>query len=67
MKFRATIEEINDDSAIVVDSKGGRIFDLSEIRAVTYQVGDEIVVGYDGTMRESIPAQINTLSVELVG
>lgn len=67
VKFRATIEQINEDWAIVVDSKGGRIFvDLSVNRAVTFQVGDEIEVGYDGVMRESSPAQIKTLSVELV-
>jgi len=30
-----------------------------------FQVGNEIKVGYDGTM-ESYPAQIHTLSVELV-
>jgi len=29
-------------------------------------VGDEVEVGYDGEIKESDPAQINTLSVELV-
>ena len=47
--------------------KAVRIFvDLSVNRAVTFQVGDEIEVVFDGVMRESNPAQINTLSVELV-
>jgi len=31
-----------------------------------FQVGDEIKVGYDGTIMESYPTQIYTLSVELV-
>ena len=29
-------------------------------------MGDEVEVGYDGEIKESDPAQINTLSVELV-
>lgn len=32
----------------------------------TFQIGDRIKVGYDGTIMESNPAQINTLSVELI-
>lgn len=57
VKFRATIEKINGDSAIVIDSEGGKIsVDLSVNRAVTFQVGDKIEVGYDGIMRESYPA-----------
>ena len=41
-------------------------FDLSVNEAETFRVGDKIKVGFDGTIKESNPAQINTLSVELV-
>ena len=65
--FQATIEEIHGNRAIVIDQTGGRIWvDLSVNRFVTFQVGDEVVVGHDGAMQESDPAQIGTLSVELV-
>ena len=65
--FRATIEEIHGNQAIVIDEKGGLIkVDLSVNRFVTFEVGDKVLVGYDGAMNESSPAQIRTLSVELV-
>ena len=68
--FRGTIAEmITDDRAIVWEE--GRdthriLVDLSVNSAVTFQVGDEIEVGFDGVIKESEPAQITTLSVELV-
>ena len=60
---------ITDDRVIVWEegSSTHRILvDLSVNSAVTFQVGDEVEVGYDGEIKESDPAQINTLSVELV-
>lgn len=68
--FRGTIDKIlNEDRAIVLWEKNGRtsrIFvDLSVNSSVTFQVGDEVIVGYDGIVKESNPGQINTLSVEL--
>ena len=69
--FRGIIAKmITDDRAIVHWEEGGRtnriLVDLSVNSAVTFQVGDEVEVGYDGVIKESDPAQINTLSVELV-
>ena len=67
--FRGTILEINNHIAIVSSEyrEYSRIrVDLSVNSEVTFQVGDEIEVGYDGKIMESDPAQINTLSVELV-
>ena len=69
--FRGTIAKmITDDRAIVHWEEGGRthrvLVDLSVNSAVIFQVGDEVEVGYDGEIKESDPAQINTLSVELV-
>lgn len=68
--FTGTIKEINDNRALVYAELGGgkgNVFvNLSVNSDETFQVGDEIKVGYDGTIMESIPAQINTLSVELV-
>ncbi|MFJ8236022.1 hypothetical protein ACIQ34_09785 [Ureibacillus sp. NPDC094379] len=40
------------------------IFRLTPI--VSFKIGDRIKVGYDGTIMESSPVQIITLSVELV-
>lgn len=65
--FRATIDRIHGEQAIVKDKTGGRIrVDLSVNRSVTFQIGDEVIVGFDGVMQESDPAQIRTLSIELV-
>ena len=69
--FRGTIAEINsDDLAIVHWEEGGRTHrvyvDLSVNRTASFQVGDEVEVGYDGVMQESDPVKIRTLSVELV-
>ena len=68
--FRGTIVEINGDRAIVYSEEDGRssrtFVDLSVNSTVTFQVGDEVEVGYDGIIKESDPAQIKTLSVELV-
>lgn len=68
--FTGTIKEINGNTALVYAELGGgkgNVFvSLSVNSDETFQVGDEIKVGYDGTIMESNPAQINTLSVELV-
>ncbi|MBD3107730.1 DUF3221 domain-containing protein [Bacillus sp. AGMB 02131] len=69
--FRGTIAEmISDDRAIVHWEQKGRttpIFvNLSVNSEATFQVGDTVEVGFDGEIKESHPAQIKTLSVELV-
>lgn len=68
--FNGTIKEISDNTALVYTelggSKGDVFVNLSVNSDETFQIGDEIRVGYDGTIMESNPAQINTLSVELV-
>ncbi|MEH7250151.1 DUF3221 domain-containing protein [Neobacillus niacini] len=46
--------------------EGDLFVDLSVNNDETFQVGDKIKVGFDGIIKESNPAQINTLSVELV-
>lgn len=69
--FTGTIKKINGDSTIVSakifgNNREGDVFiDLSVNTDETFQVGDKVKVGYDGTIEESNPAQINTLSVEL--
>ncbi|MBH9964892.1 DUF3221 domain-containing protein [Bacillus sp. V3] len=66
--FKGKIEEIFENRAIVQVENGnitGQVFiDLSVNKTVNFQVGDKIKVGYDGQIRESDPAQVNTLSVK---
>lgn len=68
--FTGTINEINENQALVHAKLGGGEGDVFVNLSVNsdekFQVGDEIKVGYDGTIKESNPAQINTLSVELI-
>ena len=66
--FTGTIDKINSPSkAIVISDDGGRFFvNLSVNEDVTFQVGDRVKVGFDGDIKESYPAQINTKSVELI-
>ncbi len=70
--FTGTIKEINGNGAIVVakifegNPEGDVFVDLSVNNKETFKVGDKIKVEFDGTVLESYPAQINTLSVELV-
>src|SRR5690625_3372876 len=68
--FTGTIKEINGNKALVYAKSGGgegNVFvDLSVNSDEVFRVGDKVKVGYDGTVRESSPAQINTLSVELI-
>lgn len=68
--FTGTIIEITDNTAIVHATLGGgegKVFvNLSVNSDETFQVGDEVKVGFDGVIMESNPAQINTLSVELI-
>lgn len=70
--FTGKIKELisDGDRAIVHTKIGGSegevIVDFTVNSNETYQVGDKVKVGYDGTIMESSPAQINTLSVELV-
>ncbi|MDQ0975911.1 putative membrane protein [Neobacillus niacini] len=70
--FIGTIKDINGNTAIVSakvfegNPEGDVIVDLSVNNDETFQVGDKIKVGFDGIIKESNPAQINTLSVELV-
>lgn len=71
--FTGTIEEIvSDDLAIVLatlfeNNPEGLVFvNLSVNEHVQFEVGDKVKVGFDGIVRESNPAQITTLSVELI-
>lgn len=65
--FTGTIGDINDNQAIVSQTGGGNVLvDLSVNSDVTFQVGDKVKVGYNGTMMESDPAIINTHYVELI-
>ncbi|MCU9595344.1 YobA family protein [Caldibacillus thermolactis] len=70
--FTGTIKEIDGNRAVVSavlvegNPEGDVIVDLSLNKNDTFQVGDKIKVEFDGVIRESNPAQINTLSVELV-
>lgn len=68
--FIGTIKDINGHRAIVNakigEGEGDVFVDLSVNKDETFQVGDKIKVEYDGTILESSPAKINTLSVELV-
>ena len=72
--FIGIIEEITDQkTALIVVEEGGilqssnKVFvDLSVNATETFQVGDQVKVGFDGAVRESYPAQIETLSVEKV-
>ncbi|NCU18692.1 DUF3221 domain-containing protein [Pallidibacillus pasinlerensis] len=72
LTFIGTIKEINGDTAIVSavlvegNPEGDVFVDLSVNKDETFQVGDKIKVEFDGVIRESNPAQINTLSVELI-
>lgn len=68
--FTGTINEINDNRALVHAKLGGGegdvFVDLSVNSDEIFHVGDKIKVEYDGAIKESDPAQINTLSVELI-
>lgn len=69
-EFTGTIKEINGNMAIVNAKIGGGEMDvfvnISLNKDVTFEVGNEIKVEHGGTILESHPAQINTISVELV-
>ncbi|NGP45416.1 hypothetical protein G4V62_10780 [Bacillaceae bacterium SIJ1] len=71
--FIGTIEELNDEMALVSIKKGdilksGSLVDvnLSVANGTTFQIGDKIKVGYDGYVREKHPLGIHTTFVELV-
>ncbi|MBU7592827.1 DUF3221 domain-containing protein [Metabacillus halosaccharovorans] len=72
--FIGTIEEITENKIGLVDVEGGEILSsgsrvsvkLSVNPTETFQIGDKIKVGFDGTIMESFPIQINTLTVEHV-
>ncbi|XXM73129.1 DUF3221 domain-containing protein [Lysinibacillus sphaericus] len=68
VSFEGRIEEILENRAIDQVEKGnftGRVLiDLSVNDTERFQVGDKVKVEYDGQIRESDPAQVNTLSVK---
>lgn len=64
--FTGTIKEIYDGTALVDGTRGKVLVTLSVNNDETFQVGDKVKIGYNGTIMESNPAQIKTLSVELV-
>lgn len=68
--FTGTIKEIKSNTAIVNAKLGGgesNVFvSLSVNSDEVFKVGDKVKVIYDGTIMESDPAQINTISVELI-
>ncbi|MBU5467213.1 YobA family protein [Virgibacillus sp. MSJ-26] len=64
--FTGTIKEIYESTALVDGTMGEVLVALSVNNDETFHVGDRIKVGYNGAIMESDPAQIKTLSVELV-
>lgn len=70
--FTGKIHKLIDDGerAIIIAKYGGSeskvIVNLTVNAEEVFKIGDKIKVGYDGTIKESEPAQINTLSVELI-
>ena len=69
--FDGTIEEINGISALVaidageILSSGDKVtVDLSSASDETFETGDKVRVEYDGTIRESYPLQVDTLSIQ---
>ncbi|WP_216773757.1 DUF3221 domain-containing protein [Metabacillus halosaccharovorans] len=70
--FIGKIKEINGQKAIVYakifegNPEGDVFVDLSVNNTKTFKVGDKIKIEFDGMVLESNPAQINTLSVQLI-
>ncbi len=72
--FRGIIEEISDDTAIVIPndseehilSSGDKVTVNLSVADNKFVVGDEVVVYYTGEIMESYPLQINTVDVGFV-
>jgi hypothetical protein len=64
--FTGTIKEMYEDTALVDGTRGKVLVTLSVNNEETFHVGDKVRVGYNGTIMESNPARVKTLSVELV-
>ncbi|MGE7114670.1 hypothetical protein [Lysinibacillus sp. NPDC047702] len=71
--FIGVIQEINGHRAVVYVNKtedspiSGIIYvNLAMNPNEIFLVGDKVKVGYDGTMRDSAPIEVTTLTVELV-
>lgn len=68
--FRASVIEVNDGSYIVqVDQEDIDIatMDLFSISTdETFQLGDYVIIEFDGTVMESYPGQLNLISIDLV-
>ncbi len=64
--FTGTIKDIYGDTALVDGTRGKILVSLSVNNDEIFHIGDKVKVGYNGTIMESSPAQIKTLSVELV-
>ncbi|MFE6169399.1 hypothetical protein ABE042_04380 [Viridibacillus arvi] len=71
--FTGVIEEINEQGAVVyvTDDEDNAVSGIIAVNLAknpdqTFQVGDKVKVGYDGTMRDTAPIGITTLTVELV-
>lgn len=69
-----TIEEIHSSGTATVseiepnDNKllGPVVIDLPENTEETFQVGDKVIVGYDGTTMEVAPVEIFAITIEKV-
>ncbi|MED1603294.1 DUF3221 domain-containing protein [Alkalihalophilus marmarensis] len=71
--FTGTIESIHNDSAIIaieegeILSSGDKVsVNLAVNEEETFQVGDRVVVSYDGAVMESYPLQIHTISIKQI-
>ncbi|MBK3493751.1 hypothetical protein JFL43_02525 [Viridibacillus sp. YIM B01967] len=71
--FTGVIEEINEQGAVVyvTEDEDNAVSGIIAVYLAknpdeTFQVGDKVKVGYDGTIRDTAPIGITTLTVELV-
>lgn len=77
-KFRGTVQEVSDKSVLVAVNPGEEILRSSDLISVSldtklkdsmthFNVGDEVIIYYDGNIAESYPAQVYTVyAIELM-
>lgn len=71
--FRAVVLELLDDGVVVEPLQGEKIrqsadrvaFRTDHLPPLTVEIGDEVMVQYDGAVRETYPAGVDAISWEI--
>lgn len=67
--FKATVDDVYEGSYLVIVDEDDRDITSMDLLSIStdkdFNIGDRVIIEFDGVVMESYPGQINLISIEL--